>query len=998
MTHLNVIAINKRKWWVTSSLATAVLASMILAGTTAQAATTTPTTAATTGQTVATQSELQDDQVTLGSQPATTTDETTTDATTTTNEDTTNPPATPTDPTPTEQAGEPTKGPDTTNDAAEGTTDDSLAGQEEGTADPVIPGDAETAEVDKPAADEPAATPKAPATKSETISEPVTQFPTKAPVANRVRTFSLAAATVPTPVTVSPDEISADEDLSTRFEDANLLAAVRKTLGLNDGDAIYLDMIKNYSVGSFTVDTSTIFSLKGLEILAYLPKVLESGTTVSGVQLTAQLGNNQADIEQMDFSPLANLKIFTLSLHTDYWGAVSDEQLRYFLQPDYSRTRSFDLSAVNNMKVHFDGLTNHQFAILSPVIQMIFESTASGNWSQAVTLSGNSVTDFSPLKNLKSTLTPLVTSTFQFYRSPSKIAYHPGETLEVFSPITGLQGESFNYQVRYQDNDTRELKLADSQQVTVIEDGQAKKVWKYTLVNPLITNGEIRYGQFYYDDAGRTTYTENGVGQPMGKTDLFTGTLFYQPIGEATSTATETYVDDTTGETLATETLTGVVGTTSDYRTATTISGYTNQGYVLKGDDYPAAGVQFTTAPQAFTVRLGHGTQALTDTKQVTQTIHYVYADGTTAAPDQVAALTFTRTGSQDLVTGTTTWAAWQSANGQTGFTAQPSPTIAGYTADQLVVPAVDGITAESANLATTVTYTAQKLQNVTVAYVDDTTGQTLHTESLQGTFGTTSEYRTAAAIQAYLKQGYVLVSDDYPTDGVTFTVNAQTFTVHLTHGTQTISNSKRVTQTIHYVYADGAPAAPDYTAWLTFTRTGTRDQVTGTEVWGAWQNIDGRGGFAAKSSPVIAGYTADQPTVAAVTNVTATSADLTTTVTYTVKGTVVPVLPEKPELEDDVLEPGPTEGGLAATALADSQQAAQRLDNLAAQGTSNAGGQPTTLTGTSGTAKTTTGEAKAADTPATQLPQTNDRTTAWSWLGALGLSLLGWVGLRRRH
>lgn len=123
------------------------------------------------------------------------------------------------------------------------------------------------------------------------------------------------------------------------------------------------------------------------------------------------------------------------------------------------------------------------------------------------------------------------------------------------------------------------------------------------------------------------------------------------------------------------------------------------------------------------------------------------------------------------------------------------------------------------------------------------------------------------------------MVSNDYPTAGTTYTVDAQTFTIHLKHGTQAVTGEETVNETIHYVYADGTSAAADYVATpYTFKRTGTKDLVTGITTWNAWSASRT---FAAVESPLIDGYTADQKTVAAVT-VNAEDADVEKTVTYT--------------------------------------------------------------------------------------------------------------------
>ncbi|CUW09634.1 mucin-binding protein [Leuconostoc gasicomitatum] len=68
------------------------------------------------------------------------------------------------------------------------------------------------------------------------------------------------------------------------------------------------------------------------------------------------------------------------------------------------------------------------------------------------------------------------------------------------------------------------------------------------------------------------------------------------------------------------------------------------------------------------------------------------------------------------------------------------------------------------------------------VKYIDDTTDKTLSMKDLSGNTGEKADYDTADSIKSYEDQGYKLVSDNYPKDGVTFTDNAQHYEVHLTH------------------------------------------------------------------------------------------------------------------------------------------------------------------------------------------------------------------------
>ena len=178
-------------------------------------------------------------------------------------------------------------------------------------------------------------------------------------------------------------------------------------------------------------------------------------------------------------------------------------------------------------------------------------------------------------------------------------------------------------------------------------------------------------------------------------------------------------------------------------------------------------------------------TENVTEDKTVTRTINYVYADGTQAVAPNVATKTFTRTGIKDTVTDEITWNAWSQAQ---EFGAVTSPVLKGYTADKAEVSA-QSVTADSANIEVTVTYTKQ-----------------------------------AAA---------------------------------------EVSETKEVTRTINYVYADGLQALAPVVETKTFTRTGTKDAVTDAITWGAWSSAQE---FASVMSPQISGYWADRTSVPATT------------------------------------------------------------------------------------------------------------------------------------
>ena len=191
----------------------------------------------------------------------------------------------------------------------------------------------------------------------------------------------------------------------------------------------------------------------------------------------------------------------------------------------------------------------------------------------------------------------------------------------------------------------------------------------------------------------------------------------------------------------------------------------------------------------------------------------------------------------------------------------------------------------------TTITYTADQ-QTGSVRYVDDTTGNTLKTDSISGTTGSKSSYSTSGSIADYKKHGYELVTDGYPAD-LTFDnddTTDQNFTVHLKHQNIQSTEAKTVTETIHYQGA-GNQTPADNTAQVTFTRQVSADTVTGEKTYGSWSADQS---FAAVTSPVIKGYTPDRAEIGSQT-VSGDSSDLDFTVIYTKDAPTKPVNPSQP-------------------------------------------------------------------------------------------------------
>ncbi|MCC6097611.1 YSIRK-type signal peptide-containing protein [Limosilactobacillus sp.] len=357
------------------------------------------------------------------------------------------------------------------------------------------------------------------------------------------------------------------------------------------------------------------------------------------------------------------------------------------------------------------------------------------------------------------------------------------------------------------------------------------------------------------------------------------------------------YIDGETDKLLRQDNLDGYTDETIPYSTAEGIKKFEGDGYELFKDNFPA-GEKFDNDDandQTYTVIFKHhrenvdpnhsSADGTKGTKTLTETVHYKYADGTKAAEDQTAQVTFTRNGVLDDVTGIVAWGKWNEAS--QSYKALTSPTIAGYTPSEAVVKRSSNSDAEQGPTLT-VLYTADA-QTAYVKYIDDTTGETLRQDDLHGYTNETIPYSTAEGIKKFEGDGYVLVSDGFK-PGTKFGVGTPTYEVHFKHGTThtdaTDKNAEQkiVTETIHYVYENNQTAKPDYTAAVTFKRGYTTDNVTGKVVsYDPW-TIDGKQAdsktFAAVTSPAVEGYTPNYSQIDEIT-VTPDSENVVKTVVY---------------------------------------------------------------------------------------------------------------------
>ncbi|MGL3697746.1 mucin-binding protein [Lactiplantibacillus plantarum subsp. plantarum] len=345
------------------------------------------------------------------------------------------------------------------------------------------------------------------------------------------------------------------------------------------------------------------------------------------------------------------------------------------------------------------------------------------------------------------------------------------------------------------------------------------------------------------------------------------------------------------------------------------------------------------------------GTDKNSLTTDVHQTIHYQYGDGSQAAPDKTDSTTFDHQVEIDKVTGEIIKDdGWTAENGKTSFDSKNSPVIPGYTASKPASDSVDGLTQDSKDNVQTIIYTSnQEAANVT--YIDDKTGKTLSAKALTGDYGSTDSYRTGDTIADYEKQGYQLVSDNYPTNGVVYNQDGtvQSFEDHLTHGTTPVgpnnpqtpgepinpdnpdgpkwpegtdksSVTQTVIRTVNYLDKQtGKVVAKQVTEQVTYNRTAIVDKVTGqiigysttggdtvdqTDGDKAWTAVDNKSDWDSVTSPDLSskGYLA--PDLATVAQQTVTPGDKDVTVKVYYDHDVVPVNPTNPQTPGTPINP----------------------------------------------------------------------------------------------
>ena len=279
--------------------------------------------------------------------------------------------------------------------------------------------------------------------------------------------------------------------------------------------------------------------------------------------------------------------------------------------------------------------------------------------------------------------------------------------------------------------------------------------------------------------------------------------------------------------------------------------------------------------------------------KTVIRTIKVTTPDGQTKNIAQTAKLT--RTADVDEVTGEVKYSDWTTGE----WSSYDTPNVPGYTASQSNI-AQQMVTSETEDQTVTVTYTANN-QSTTVIYQYD--GIPVHITTITGQTGQTVKVPNEVPAGWFVSYGEVPSEITFGPDGApkmvinidhsVLTVSPDTPktpadtipdnpTVHYPSGVSENDLNKTVTRTIKVTQPDGTTT--DKVQTVKFGRGAMVDEVTGKIVmysdWGT-DSDSSTGQWDAYKVPTIAGYTATQTNVAAVT-VDETTTDQTVEVSYT--------------------------------------------------------------------------------------------------------------------
>ena len=454
-------------------------------------------------------------------------------------------------------------------------------------------------------------------------------------------------------------------------------------------------------------------------------------------------------------------------------------------------------------------------------------------------------------------------------------------------------------------------------------------------------------------------------------------------------TATITYIDDTEKKTLGSDKQNGKFNQviTFEHDPAEVIKGLEEKGYKLVSNDFNSNKYQADNSNNVFYVHLKHGTSESSRKDDVNMTVHYVMDDGSKAPSDSKQTVSFTESGIKDNVTGNITWMPVASQT----LKDVDSPVLTGYTAD---IKTANGkiVNFGDPDINVTVHYSANA-QTATITYIDDTEKKTLGSDKQNGKFNQviTFEHDPAEVIKGLEEKGYKLVSDNFK-PGVKYQNDnkSNSFEVHLVHTYEPVETSQTITETVHYIDANGKPVAPDHVATVVVKVTGTRDKVTDSITW----NTPSTGHFDEVISPVVPNMTPDKKLIPS-HDVQYGDSDITESVVYTPDE--IPSEPEKPNDQGKPNSKTPEKPNKPCNSASKTSEKSNKSSKEVSKQFGTIA--KTTIPEKLIDSRTVDNHVSAKSTAKQELPQTGATTNTGIWTGLVSMIAgLGLVGASKKR
>ena len=389
---------------------------------------------------------------------------------------------------------------------------------------------------------------------------------------------------------------------------------------------------------------------------------------------------------------------------------VSAKDLKKQLQKNIVPVGNNDSSYLSDQIANEDFYLSDQFAYTTPQINVVVSNTGDNQLTYHVTIEGDYEGFRATSKDETSAIT-LIT-----WKPTDQVALMPGKGInnfnEDYQKVSYHNNKWLNgYQI--QSKAVFDYMNSHPWHVTVRSQGNSKPeydsdygYWIGASTNAKPTNkayvdltyyGFVNQTIHYVDVHGNQMLDNNGKPIP----DTPRQVTFTSDTGEEGSFKTDSYFSDTNIP---------PVKDYSTYRGQKSTDGkkitYSGEKITKIGDEgkftYPHSDfIEYVVYVKNSDPKPTPQPETVKDSRTVTETIHYVYQDGTKAANDETQQITFTRTGSK--TSNSTTWNDWIPAEGT--FNEVVSPEIKDYTPNIKAVNEIK-VVPEDNNIEKTVIYT----------------------------------------------------------------------------------------------------------------------------------------------------------------------------------------------------------------------------------------------------------------------------------------------------